>query len=145
MRQWPARRWVAAVLAAAVALLVVGVPTGIIRTDFYTRMTAVTWWDYPIWAASGVLTGLVVATYVRTPLSGPRGSGRLAGGGLLTVFAVGCPICNKLVVAVLGVSGALNIWAPLQPFLGVSSLGLLAVALVARMRGERSCPVAVGS
>ena len=141
MRQWAALRWAVAVVAAAAALAVIGVPTGIIRTDFYTRMTPVTWWDYPIWLASGVLTGLVAATYVRSSPASSPSMGRLTGGGLLSAFAVGCPVCNKLVVAVMGVSGALNVWAPLQPVLGLISVALLSVALLTRLRGEVSCPV----
>jgi len=41
------------------------------------------------------------------------------GASVLATFAIGCPICNKLVVALLGVSGALTCWAPLQPLIGV--------------------------
>ena len=55
---------------------------------------------------------------------------------LLTFFAVGCPICNKVVVIALGTSGALAWFAPIQPYLGVVALGLLAWALrVAPRRG----------
>jgi len=61
----------------------------------------------------------------------------------LSGFAVGCPICNKLVVALIGVSGALNYWAPLQPLLGLLSVGVLLVGLVVRLRGEVACAVPV--
>lgn len=57
----------------------------------------------------------------------------------MSAFAVGCPICNKLVVAVLGVSGALNVWSPIQPLLGLASVTLLGLALIVRLRGERLC------
>ena len=33
-------------------------------------------------------------------------------------FAVSCPVCNKVVVALLGASGATSTFAPLQPALG---------------------------
>ena len=45
-------------------------------------------------------------------------------GSMLSLFAVGCPICNKLVVMAVGVSGALNWFAPLQPLLAGGSLVL---------------------
>lgn len=148
---WPARRWLAAAGAAASAGMLIGVPTGIIETGFYTRMTPVRWWDYPVWLASAVLIGLMAATYVRVPdrvRSRPdEGSRRAVGGSLLTVFAVGCPVCNKLVVAVLGFSGALSYFAPIQPVLAIISLALLAMGLKIRLDGERSCaiaPAAVG-
>ena len=62
---------------------------------------------------------------------------------MLSVFAVGCPACNKLVVFALGASGALTYFAPLQPVLGLFTLGLLLYALRARIDGERSCLVDV--
>lgn len=138
---WPPRRWLAAALATIVAAAAMGVPTGVIRTSFYTRMTAVTWWDYPVWAISALTIGLLAATYVTVGRRDPGGSQRLLGGGLLSTFAIGCPICNKIVVALIGVSGALNYWAPLQPLLGLVSVGLLLTTLAVRLRGERSCPI----
>jgi len=71
--------------------------------------------------------------------------GRFGGlGGLLAFFAVGCPICNKVVVIALGTSGALTWFAPVQPYLGVVALGLLAWALRVRLRGEVACTVDPG-
>jgi hypothetical protein len=43
---------------------------------------------------------------------------------MFSLFAVGCPICNKPVVAI-GVRGALNYFAPVQPFLAAGSVALL--------------------
>lgn len=137
---WPARRWWAAVAGAVLTGLVVGVPTGIVHTPLYTRMTPVLWWNYPVWAATAVLGGPILATYVRTPDGEQAMTGTSAGGGLLSVLAVGCPVCNKLVVALLGVSGALTVWAPIQPLLGLVSIALLGHALRRRLAAERACP-----
>lgn len=140
---WPARRWLVAILAGTLAALVMGIPTGIVPTSFYTRMTPVTWWDYPVWAISAILVGLIAATYVRAGeprAAAPNQGRRTLGATLLSTFAVGCPICNKLIVAVIGVSGALTYWAPLQPVLGVLSLILLTTALAMRLRGAAACP-----
>ena len=141
--QWPPRRVAVALLSAVAFALAVGVPTGVVPTPLYTRMTPVTWWNYPVWAITAVLGGLVVATYVRRPAAGtPRnGTAAASGGGLLAAFAVGCPICNKLVVSVLGVSGALTFWAPLQPALGVASILGLAWVLRRRLRSDDACSV----
>lgn len=137
---WPPRRWLAAALGAAVVALAAGVPTDVVPTSLFTRMTPVQWWNYPILTATALLGGLVVATYVRTPAD-PGGAGKAAGGGLLSALAIGCPVCNKLVVLALGFSGALTIWAPLQPVLGLASLALLGWALRTRLAVERACPV----
>ena len=44
--------------------------------------------------------------------------------------AVGCPVCNKLVLLALGASGAVSWFAPIQPFLAIASVVLMAVAMV---------------
>ena len=140
-RMWGFQRWLTASIATTAAALLVGVPTGIIETDLYTRMTPVRWWDYPVWALSAVLVGLTVATYVRIGDVPPArdGAGRGLTATILATFAVGCPICNKLVVAVLGVSGALTYWAPLQPVVGILSVLLLATGLLLRLGGDIAC------
>ena len=61
------RRVVVGVMAAVIVGLLIGIPTGIIETPWYTRMTPVLWWNYPVWALSAILTGMLAATYVRDP------------------------------------------------------------------------------
>jgi hypothetical protein len=76
-----------------------------------------------VWVISAMLVGLTAATYLRVAgmqATAPDRSRRAVCAILLSTFAVGCPIGNKLVVALIGVSGALSYWAPLQPILGVS-------------------------
>ena len=136
------RRWLVAAVAGVLAAVVIGVPTGVVETSFYTRMTATTWWDYPVWALSATLVGLISATYVgdRAPATPRRDlSRRTVGASLLAVFAIGCPVCNKIVVGLLGVSGALSYWAPLQPILGILAVALLATALAVRLRDAAGC------
>ena len=143
MRAWPLRRWAVAVVTAVLAALVIGVPTGVVPTSFYTRMTPVTWWNYPVWAISALLLGLIAATYVRVAAAvteAPDRSRRTVGATVLSTFAVGCPICNKLVVAAIGVGGATSYWAPLQPILGVLSIVILLAGLLVRLRGQLACP-----
>jgi hypothetical protein len=76
-----------------------------------------------------------------TPDEDGRGSalGTLAGIGV--VFAIGCPICNKLALILLGTSGALSVFGAAQPLLAALSLGLLAASLGWRLR-MRARPVA---
>ena len=138
-----ARRLAIGGVAAIATALVVGIPTGIIQTPWYQRMTPVLWWNYPVWASSALLTGALVATYVRDPaLPVPATQGgKTFLGSVLSLFAVGCPVCNKLVVMAIGVSGALNWFAPIQPLLAIGSLGLLVYALWARRRAALACRV----
>lgn len=110
-------------------------------------MTPVLWWNYVVWAATATLGGLVVATYIRRPEHrAPRnGAAAASGGGLLAAFAVGCPICNKLVVAMLGTSGAMTIWAPLQPVVAAVSVVGLGWALRRRLKNEYACSAGDGA
>lgn len=141
--RWPGRRWLAAVMGMLFTAAAVGFPTALLPNSLFTRMTPITWWSWPVWATTAVLSGLVAATYVRTADVAHRGGGAGAGGGLLSALAVGCPVCNKLIVAMLGAAGAMQWWAPVQPLLGVASVGLLAWALRMRLREQRACAVPV--
>jgi hypothetical protein len=127
LRAWPARRFALALGAAALAAVLTGIPTDLVDTPLFGRQIAVTAWAYPLWIVSSLLLGLLVAT----ELSPGRPA---AGGGLLTVLAVGCPVCNKPVLLLAGTSGALGGFAPLQPVLGGLAVLLLATALVVRLR-----------
>lgn len=142
---WPARRWFAALLVTVLTALATGIPTGVVTTSLYSRMTPVTWWDYPFWVVSSMLVGLTTATYVRAGPTTPATPERVrqtVGGTILATFAIGCPICNKLVVWVLGLSGALTYFAPLQPLLGALGVALLSFGLMVRLRAGAACPVA---
>ena len=147
----PARSYVAALAGTLVAALVVGIPTDVVPNPFFQRMTPVRPEDYVFLALTAALTGALVATYVGGQRE--RTAGVAVGGGLLSVLAVGCPICNKLVVALLGTAGALSYFGPIQPVLGAAAVLLAAAALVVRLRRlGRACsadvasrPVAVGA
>lgn len=140
LRTLTARQWLVAAVGAAVVGLVTGLPTDVVPNPLYQRMTPVLWWDYPVWAATAVLAGLVTATYVRAvPVE--RSAAASVSGGLLSFFAIGCPICNKLVVALLGVGGALSFFAPVQPYLAAAGLALLGVSLLVRLRELGRCAI----
>lgn len=134
------RQWLVALTSATAVALVTGLPTDLVPNPFYRRMTPILWWNYPVWAATAVLAGLVTATYVRRQPGRPV-AGAAASGGLLSFLAVGCPVCNKVVVWLIGISGALSFFAPIQPYLGVAGLALLAVSLIVRLRQIASCPL----
>lgn len=142
LRTWPARRWWFALAAAAATVLVVAVPTDMIDTPLFTRDVPVTWWAWPVLILNAVLAGLVGATYVARRDEARRSGGTWGVvGGLATFFAVGCPVCNKLVLLALGYAGALQFFEPIQPYLAGSAIALLAVAFVLRVTRERSCPL----
>lgn len=141
-------RWgrfaVATLLFTLALAALTGIPTDLVPTPYFTRMTAIQGYAYPVWVATALLGGLLGATYVAARDGRRAGAARRAGGGggvALAYLAVGCPVCNKLVVLALGFSGALTYFAPLQPILGGLSLASLGLLLAWRLRELRSgCP-----
>lgn len=140
LRAWSARRWIAAAVAAVLLGLFVALPTDLVANPVFSRAIPPTWWAWPSLVVSAMLGGLLVATYV-APVLDDTAPARRSGyaGGLLTFFAVGCPVCNKLVLLALGSAGALTWFEPVQPLLQVAAVGLLTWALLVRLRGERAC------
>ncbi len=135
-------------LAAALAVVLVAVPTDLIDTPLFSREIPPTWWAWPSLVASGVLAGALVATYVGHPAPPagrrPAGSAATRGGylgGVLTYLAVGCPVCNKLALVALGSAGAVTWFAPFQPFMQAVAIALLVWALRRRLSSAASCPV----
>ncbi|HAN71778.1 MAG TPA: hypothetical protein DCQ36_09365 [Actinobacteria bacterium] len=149
LRTWSSRRWWVAVGTGILTMLLVALPTAVIPNPIFGRAIETTWWSYPVVVLTGILGGLLIATYVKepAPFAQDAESGELADrpltlgavGGLVSFFAVGCPVCNKLVLIALGTSGAISWFAPLQPLMAVASIVLMGWALRARLRGEISC------
>ncbi len=145
MRTWPRRRWIVAASAAVGTVLLIAVPTDLIDTPVFSRQVPPTWWAWPVTLVAAVLSGLVLATYVADPAgrgddsAAPGRAGSL--GGVLTFFAVGCPVCNKIVLLALGTTGAMRWFEPVQPVLSVAAIGLLAWALRKRLQSADSCAV----
>ena len=148
LRMWSARRWRVAVLGGIATAILVALPTAVIPNPVFGRAIEVTWWSYPVVILTGILGGLLLATYVKEPglaedepAEEAKASKLGLAGGFIAFFAVGCPVCNKLVLLALGASGAMTWFAPVQPFLAVASVVLMAVALRIRLKNQVSCSV----
>lgn len=160
LRTWGPRRVAVAPGVALAFGLLLGLATVLIPNPVFTREIPPVWWNYPVWIATSVLSGMLVATYVREDVGGAAspsvGSGEFGDdddntpqarrssrlgfvGAFLAWFAVGCPVCNKLALLALGYSGAITWFAPVQPFLAILALVLTAVALVIRLKGQIEC------
>ena len=155
LRRWTSRQFLLAAGAAVAIALAIGLPTDVIPNPIFGRPVPVTWWSYPTLAVTALLGGLLAGTYVRRTadveafvdgsgdtgdtgeIDAPTRRGGVA--GLLSFFAVGCPVCNKLVIVALGTTGARQWFEPVQPLLAVASIVLLAWALRARLRTADSC------
>ena len=64
IRGWGMRRHLAALAAGIGWLLLSAIPTDIVDTPLFVRMTPVEWWSYPFWVVGAALVVLLAATYV---------------------------------------------------------------------------------
>ena len=122
-------------LGAAFATLTIGIPTDVIPNPIFGRMTPVRVQDYVFLVTTALLAGILAASYAlpQTRACSIQ-QGRATVGGLLSFLAIGCPTCNKIVVLLLGTSGAITIFEPLQPLLAAASFALLLLAIWIRWR-----------
>lgn len=151
LRQWNRRQILVAALAAIGIGLLIGIATVLIPNPLFARDIPPVWWNYPVWISTSVLSGMLLATYIRPGSSTtsddevadpPSRQGKFGVvGGLLSWFAVGCPVCNKLALMAFGYSGAITYFTPIQPFLGIAALLLTGIALVWRLKGQVLCSV----
>ncbi len=143
--------------------LAYGLVTAIIPNPVFGREVPPTSASIAIWLISAPLMGIIGATYsapwlpATSPIvllggegvAGPTPAGALAAGAVVederagwlggiasfgTFLAIGCPVCNKIALVLLGTSGALSVWAPIQPIVGAVSLALLLGTVAWRLR-----------
>lgn len=138
---WSAKRWLVAVVVGIVTYFVIALPTAVVSNPIFGRSIETTSWSVTVIVITSVLAGLLTATYVKNEFSDENPKQlRIGGtGALLSFFAVGCPVCNKLALVALGYSGAIQYFAPIQPYLAVAGIILLAVSLRMRLNNEYSC------
>ena len=138
---WSAKRWIVAFTTAIATVLIISLPTAVIENPVFGRDVEVTSWSIPVVLITSVISGLILATYVKNDASvDEERSIRIGGAGAFFSFlAVGCPVCNKIALIALGYSGALQYFAPLQPYMAALGVGLLMYALRKRLSGELMC------
>lgn len=123
--------------AGIATALLIGIPTVLIPNPIFDRMVPVRPQDYVFLAITVALTAILAASYA-LPAACSLQDGKLAAGGFLSFLAVGCPVCNKVVVLAIGATGAMNYFAPLQPLLALASTFLLGYAIWIRFRSVRT-------
>jgi hypothetical protein len=140
---WSKKRWLVASATAMATGLFISLPTAILKTPIFGREIEVTPWSVPVVIVTSILSGMLFATYIKMEQSIDEDRSLKVGGAgaLFSFLAVGCPVCNKLVLVALGYSGAIQYFAPVQPYLAAAGILLLAYALRKRLIGESLCQV----
>ena len=142
-----------AIAWALVSLVAFGLVAAIIPNPVFGRQIPPESFAIAVWLVSAPLMGLLGATYSAPAIPAatatrlmpliiePAGGashrqgttlGTVAGFGAF--LAIGCPVCNKVALVLLGAGGAMTVFAPLQPLIGAASLVLLAGTLAWRFR-----------
>ncbi len=120
-------------------LLLVGIPSGVIPNPIFIRPLDARPTDYVFLAVITALAVALGATY-GLPAGCSLQDSKAFGSGFLLFIGIGCPICNKVVIAVAGASGALTYFEPFQPLFSLAAIVLMGVALAFRMRDVRRSP-----
>ena len=143
LRALPPATWLRAVPIAAVAAVLIAVPSDLIDTPLFGRPVEVRAIDYVILSITAGLIGLIFAIRVPESDASETQGTRTVWGGFVSFLAVGCPVCNQLVVGLVGTSGALSWWAPVQPLVGLAAVGILLWTLRYRLQTYQveACPV----
>jgi hypothetical protein len=143
------------------SLVAFGLIAAIIPNPVFGRQIPPEPFAIAVWLVSAPLMGLLGATYTARAVPAratmgavvlvPAGDlGERQGTTIGTVaslgafLAIGCPVCNKIALVLLGTSGAMTLFAPIQPIIGAASLMLLAGTLAWRFRLRArggACPI----
>ncbi len=125
--------WLRALAWTSAIALVTGIPTVLIPNSFFSRTIPTSSWQYLIWGLIAIVGGLTMAAR-KLPGQSCSVEGKTVAGSGLGYLAVACSVCNKIVISLIGVSGALSYFAPLQPVLGAGALVLMLFALRRALR-----------
>ena len=117
-------------------LLAVGIPSGVIPNPYFIRPLEARPSDYLFLGVITILAIALGATYGAPAVCSSQDSKAL-GGGLLLFIGIGCPVCNKVALALVGASGALTYFEPVQPLFSLASIVVMFVALTLRLRDVR--------
>ena len=150
-----------AIAGTLVSLVAFGLIAAIIPNPVFGRQIPPEPFAIAVWLVSAPLMGILGATYTTraVPARATMGAVVLVPAGDLSerqgttigtvaslgaFLAIGCPVCNKIALVLLGTSGAVTLFAPIQPIIGAASLMLLAGTLAWRFRLRArggACPI----
>jgi len=111
---------------SALFFVFLGTPTALVPNPIiqYTRMIEATLLDYFFLATTSLLLGILISLKLYFKSEKRVGARELAG-GTAGFVAFSCPICNALLVALLGGTTIMAFIEPLRPLLGVVSVIIL--------------------
>jgi hypothetical protein len=104
-------------------------------------MISVSVFDWSILLVTCVLLSIYIGLYYYTkelPQQQTKATCSAAGGAFLGPLSYGCAICNKILMLLLGLVGVTTYFIPLQPYLGVLSIGFLLYGIYVLVEQKQS-------
>lgn len=126
--------WIIGILSSLGLFLLFGIVTDLIQNQLFIRMVEKTVLDYFFLIASSVLLGTYIAVHLYKKNISKKCDVATYSGGVGSFLAFGCPICNKLLVLLFGVTALTIYFEPYRPYLGILSIGLLTGALYFKLK-----------
>ncbi len=129
----------AGIIISISLFLVMGIPTALIPNPLikYTRMIPATVLDYFFLVSTSALLGALISLKLYFKSKNKADFKTIAGGSIGFV-AFSCPVCNLLLVSVLGFTTIMAFIEPLRPFLGIASVIIL-IYLIYKELKCRNC------
>ena len=122
------RQTVKALGIATGSILILGSVTALWGNSFFIRMTPTSAMDLTFLFAGSLLFGLFFVLPKRQ-------EGKKCGGvgGVFAFLGFACPVCNKILILLLGVAGTWTFVEPARPYLGMMGIVLLSIGVVSRL------------
>ena len=97
-------------------------------------MTPITFLDEIFLVSSSLLLGAYVGVHYYKKNTANKCDAVATSGGIGSFLAFACPVCNKLLVLLFGVTALMTYFEPYRPLLGFISNGALIGAIYWRLR-----------
>ncbi len=135
-------------VAAIIAFFLFGIPTAVIPNSYFFRMSPVTIFDYIFLPINSVLFGAFIAllfyqgNYKRLiKLKNTKTESAATGAAFVNVLALGCPICNVVLVSLFSTTALMTYLEPARPALSVLTAGILGTAIYFKAKSIKECKV----
>ena len=121
-------------IAFLLLLALFSILTAIVPNPYFTRMMPVRWFDYLFLILTALLSGAYVGLWHYQRKNDSTCDYMAMGGTLGGVFSFGCAMCNQLLMTLLGATAVMAYFMPIQPLLGLASVGILSYAIWKKWR-----------
>ena len=124
------------ILTSAIVFFLFGIVTALIKTPFFKRMTIPSSLDYFFLVSVSILIGIYVGIYFYK--KNKKGNICAYSGATSGFFAIICPLCSTLLVALFGASAVMMYFEPIRPILGWLAVILLLIGIYYQIKIRKS-------